>query len=1188
MANFLGFIKQRWFISLLGIIAICLFVWFVGPLFAFAGYSPLEAVVNRWFLIGMIWLLWFVILVWGFVKARKQNTQFMTAMLGQDEPALDPDEQASQEELETLRKRLQDALETLKKTRLGRGSKHQLLYQLPWYIIIGPPGSGKTTLLKNSDLKFPLSDRYGKDSIRGVGGTRNCDWWFTDDAVLLDTAGRYTTQDSNEKVDQTAWLGFLDLLKKYRKRRPISGVIIAVSIADLLQQSSEERLRQATAIRNRINELYTHFNIRFPVYLLFTKCDLLAGFMEYFDDFSSQERAQVWGVTFPFDEQDNQDVLHQFKSEFLLLQQQLQKQLLDKLERERSAERRNLIYTFPQQFSSLNAVITPFLEELFLQSRYSHPPMFRGVYFTSATQEGSPIDRIMGTLSRNFGLDNPVPSSARGQGKSFFINRLLQAVIFSESGLAGINMKLEKKRFWFQRGAFVAVVASVILMLGLWSVSYYKNKAYIREVSAQASHLKSDIGDIDSEQENVLAVLPILDKARDIPGGYNDQQNGDIPWSQTFGLYQGDKLGEAAVSLYQKLLRNVFLPRLLARLEFALQNNTNKPEYLYEALRVYLMLAEPEHYDPDAIANWFRLDWKYNLPLDVTAAQRDSLNNHLAALLTIGTTPLPRPIDSVLVQQTRIILEEIPLADRVYSRLKIELNGGDVDDFAVSEKAGRDAPLVLSSKSGKPLTTGVPALFTCEGYKTLFMPNVDRFINQQARDNWIFGIKQQQQLSKAEVSALEDNVKKLYFQDYNQHWDDLLEDIQIKPFTSQVQMVEMLNIISGDHSPVKLFLLAVDQETSMSCLHKKDDSLLAKAGAKLDNARLSLDRIMRAKPEETATVAPEIGTNLVTDHFKGLHQMLETTDGAPPPIDRTLSVLNELYVYLNSLVHASGDELVLEQRKQIVQVLEKVKMEGKRTPFPVSGMLKNIAEGSGDLVSGGVRKYLNAMWRSTVLPFCQKAIQGLYPIKKSSRREITYEDFTYFFGPGGLMDSFYKKYLVSNVDVGGRTWRWNTRGNGEPGLSVAALKQFQRADNIKNIFFRMGRQAPSIRFKLKPISMSPSIVQMVLDIDGQTLTYAHGPLRPVAMKWPGPDNSGQVRLQFLPPLQGYSGLSKDGPWALFRVFDEARISRTSNPTVFIITFNIQGREAKLELQASSAVNPFQLNDLQSFRCLQNL
>ena len=111
---------------------------------------------------------------------------------------------------------------------------------------------------------------------------------------------------------------------------------------------------------------------------------------------------------------------------------------------------------------------------------------------------------------------------------------------------------------------------------------------------------------------------------------------------------------------------------------------------------------------------------------------------------------------------------------------------------------------------------------------------------------------------------------------------------------------------------------------------------------------------------------------------------------------------------------------------------------------------------------------------------------------------------------------------------------------------------------------------------------------MVLDIDGQTLTYAHGPLRPVAMKWPGPDNSGQVRLQFLPPLQGYSGLSKDGPWALFRVFDEARISRTSNPTVFIITFNIQGREAKLELQASSAVNPFQLNDLQSFRCLQNL
>ena len=251
-------------------------------------------------------------------------------------------------------------------------------------------------------------------------------------------------------------------------------------------------------------------------------------------------------------------------------------------------------------------------------------------------------------------------------------------------------------------------------------------------------------------------------------------------------------------------------------------------------------------------------------------------------------------------------------------------------------------------------------------------------------------------------------------------------------------------------------------------------------------------------------------------------------------------------------------------------------------------MIEGIADSSDNLVSGGIRSHLNIMWKSEVLPFCQQAIQGMYPISKNSR-EITFEDFTYFFAPGGLIDEYFNKYLVASVEKGRKNWRWNARGGGGSGISRSALKQFQRADKIKNIFFRMGRQSPKISFKLKPISMSPSISQFIIDVDGQILTYAHGPIRPVAMSWPGPNASGQVRIQLLPPVQGgYSGLSKEGPWALFRIFDEADIASTSNPTMFIMTFKIQGREAKFELQANSAVNPFQLTDLQSFKCLQRL
>jgi type VI secretion system protein ImpL len=1181
----LNFLKTRWFISLLGIIGLGLLIWFVGPLFAFADVAPLEAETTRRYAILSLAGLWLVVRLWSYFRTQRNNSRMLDSMAASAQPSLSLDEMATRDELHTLQERMLDAVAILKKAKLGGRFGRQFLYQLPWYIIIGPPGSGKSTLLKNSDLKFPLSDRYGKDAVRGVGGTRNCDWWFADEAVLLDTAGRYTTQDSNRTLDQAAWLGFLDLLRKYRPRRPINGALIALSLADLLEQPKAEREQTALEIRKRLQELHERFNIRFPVYVVVTKCDLLAGFMEYFDDIDRSRRDQVWGMTFPLNENLDSDPIDRFVPEFEGLAQRLQNQVIDKLERERGSERRNFIYTFPQQFVSLQELLQSFLNQIFQPSRYEFTAMLRGIYFTSATQEGSPIDRIMGSLAGNFGLDRQKLTSAGGQGKSFFINRLLSDVIFAESGLAGTNLKLENKRVWLQRGAFLAIGAVTLLFSLSWFASFVRNKAYIGEMAAQARDLQAGLQQTDPEDSDPLALLPLLDKARNLPGGYADKEKA-TPLSMNFGLYQGDKLGEAAVALYRKLLKDVFLPRLMVRIEQQLQNNANNAEYLYEALKVYLMLNN-DHYDAKTVQTWISLDWKHYLPLDVGNEQRESLNRHLDALLEVRPLPLPRPLNASLIQQVRGILKSTPLVERVYTRLKLELDNADIPDFQMSEKSGRDALLVLSAKSGDPVSRKIPGFFTCAGYQNVFLKNNERIINQQAGDNWVIGTEREAPLTEAEIKALQESVLKRYFEDYIRHWDNLLADIQIKPFSSQTQMVEILNIVSGEHSPLRQLLQEVDKETSFACLAAKDKSLFAKASSTLSSARSTLDTIISKTPEALKSAPPTVTTNLVTEHFNELHELVRTNDGSPPPLDRSLSVLNELYIYLNSLLHASGEELVLEQRKQVVQVINKVTLEGKRNPFPVNKMMTHIAQDSNNLVSGGIHKHLNDSWKSQVLPFCQKAIQGLYPIARGSR-EITYEDFTFFFGPNGLMDQFFNKYLAPSVEKTGREWRWNNRGEAGPGLSSATLQQFQLADTIKNIFFRLGKQSPAVSFKLKPISMSPSITQFVLDIDGQGLTYAHGPVRPVSMKWPGPNDSGQVRIQLLPPLQGHSGLSKEGPWALFRVFDEAQISETSNPATFIITFNIEGREAKFELTANSAINPFQLADLQAFRCLPNL
>src|SRR5262249_28287944 len=157
--------------------------------------------------------------------------------------------------------RFQQALAQLRKARGARRFGSQYLYQMPWYMFVGAPGAGKTTALVHSGLDFPLSEQFGKGAIRGVGGTRNCDWWFTDQAVLLDTAGRYTTQDAHEATDRAAWQGFLDLLKKHRRRRPINGVIVTISVLDLLRMNETDRQTQAVAVRERIQELHERLGI---------------------------------------------------------------------------------------------------------------------------------------------------------------------------------------------------------------------------------------------------------------------------------------------------------------------------------------------------------------------------------------------------------------------------------------------------------------------------------------------------------------------------------------------------------------------------------------------------------------------------------------------------------------------------------------------------------------------------------------------------------------------------------------------------------------------------------------------------------------------------------------------------------------------------------------------------------------
>ena len=328
-------------------------------------------------------------------------------------------------ELESIRERFREASATL-------GDR---IDQLPWYVFIGAPGSGKTTALLHSGLKFVAPSATTGTALGGVGGTRNCDWWFTEEAVLLDTAGRYTTQDSHRKADAAAWHGFLGLVKEARRDRPFNGAFVTASASDLMLWTKPERSKFSTMVRMRLAEMYAALGSRFPVYLLITKIDLLAGFMEFFGEYDAEKRGSVWGSTFEL-EVDSVTLEQRYLKEFEPLEARLNAEMLVRLHEERDLQRRAAIYRFPQQFHPIGPLVAEFVAQAFTAQVEHRAPQLRGIYYTSGTQQGNPIDRVLGTLARTFSLERGKSTERGGTGKSYFIGKRLREVALREAGLA--------------------------------------------------------------------------------------------------------------------------------------------------------------------------------------------------------------------------------------------------------------------------------------------------------------------------------------------------------------------------------------------------------------------------------------------------------------------------------------------------------------------------------------------------------------------------------------------------------------------------------------------------------------------------------------------------------------------------------------------------------------------------------
>lgn len=1190
-------------LMLLALATLCVLIWWIGPVVRVGAAAPLEGTAPRAALIAIV--VAFVLAPWLWRRWRaRRASRLLTDQLAKSAPT-----PAQPGEPEVLGQRFSEAMGMLRQMRLHRAggkpgwrdwlsvSGGSYLYELPWYVFVGAPGSGKTTALVNSGLNFPLAEKFGRVAVGGVGGTRNCDWWFTDKAVLIDTAGRYTTQDSDQAEDRRAWHAFLDLLRKTRPRRPLNGVILAVSAADLLQQGPDERGAHAAALRARLQELDERLSTRLPVYVLVTKIDLLHGFTAYFDDLGKAQRGQVFGFTLPPSEgrePPGKGVSDSFGREFGLLGQRLSDGLIDRLQHETDAARRVEIFAFPAQFSSLGPVLEDLLGQVFVDSRYLRAPMVRGVYFTSGTQEGTPIDRVMGGLARSFRLSAAaLPPQQAGSGRSYFLTALLEAVVFPEQLLAGLDLHAERRRHVARLVGIVALALSGVGVLAMVGTSAWRNTRYLSAADARVEPMQAQLAALSEQlrdpRQGLAALAPVLQALRDL-WRLPENGGGDAPVAMTVGLYQGDKIDSAAALAYRHALDDLLLPLVTRRIEAQLRSaGKDDLEFTYEALKAYLMLHRPGHFDAQAIKAWVMLDWSRSLDRGIPEAQLGQLERQLEALVAEGPPHMPLQMDDALVLSVRALLASYPLEQRIYSRLKRQRLAGDIAPFSIAQAAGSSAPLVFERVSGKPLTDGVPGLFTYDGYHQRFQDAVAPVTTQLAAEEpWVLGIDAGAAGRARDASALAelpDRVRRLYLREYIATWEALLSDLRLLHASGIERNIEIARILSGADSPLARLLRAVAKETTLVPPKKEGSAAgaLDRAAEAVRGTRRNLEELLGGGAAPRPSLAKPV-ESMVDDRFEALHRLVGMQPGQPAPLDDVLRLFNEVYVYLTAVDAALGNR----SSPPPGDVAGKLRAEAARLPDPVRSMVENLSRTGAAQVRVAERDSLSQDLRP-LTEFCQRAIAGRYPFDPGSARDVLPEDFGQMFGPAGLMDEFFQKRLAPLVDTSTRPWRYKPVAE-QGAITSAALIQFERAARIRNIFFRGGGRAPSIRLDFKPVEMDASITQFILDVDGQLVRYAHGPVVPMAVQWPGPRGSNQVRVQLNPPSAGggASGMTVDGPWSLFRTLDKAQLESGDAPERFFVTFAIDGRRARFEVTANSVQHPVRLRELREFSCPRGL
>jgi len=1134
-------------------------------------------------------LAWAGLLAWRRLKARKAAGEIEKELRSQaaaQAQSARPDQQA---EIEAMENEFSVAVQALKSSKLARGGRDALAV-LPWYMIIGPPGSGKSTALRASGLKFPYLSKRG--GVRGVGGTRNCEWWLTNEAVLLDTAGRYSTQEE----DHEEWTSFLDLLARARKRKPVNGLIVAVSVSDAGAETDEAAVELGRRMRERVDEVMARLQMVLPVYVLFTKCDLLPGFVETFADLRKADRGQMWGFTLPLGETGEKGEI--FRERFDELLEVVEERSLRRLADERHLAARERIYEFPQQLEAMRGPLAAFLDALLTENVYQDTPILRGVYFTSGTQEGRAIDRVMKAMAEAFGIQ---PSTAEAEpvveAKSYFLRDVFASVIIPDQGIAVRSAKAMRRdavRRWVLAGA-AGCVALVCLLFPLRS--FLANRDLVESTGLLVDGVAGKLRDVQPGPPP-LAELELLRERLDLLVRYGEE---GPPLGMRLGLYRGDRLEPSVRRLYAGAVRRLVLDPIfradvdemnafVRRME-ATDAPPAQAEYarFYDKLKLHLLLTSPrmqgeprigeaeQAFIERQVAERWAARWSASA--DPGGPRLVEKNARLfAKLLALDPTlALPRYEDLVL--RERRILTRVPASTLAVERLAAEM-----------EDKGYD--LTLTAILGGPVAAlragaGVRGVFTRRGYEEVVKGRLDD--PRSLVELWVIAGagREGEELAVREM----DRLRSCYYERYIDEWRRFIESVAVQDLEI-APLALIQDLTQGEPAPYGRLFRAVGYNTHITggvaeAADQAASGLIERVRQRIGGSsggRAVAGAVARAAEREER----KLGARDVERAFAGFASFGYAPEPAQPagggtparvtlPLDlyqeQLAAVRENLQTTLDGGDSAALSATVSKARVQ-VEALVNSREVGWR-PRLRTLLLPPIGSADSFKWAEEVRR-TSGKWCSSVALWYRDNLARRYPFDRESRDDAAVGDVAAFFRPGsGILWKFYGESLSTFVQRSGGGFQFVRAGDRTAPFKPELVQFLRRAHEVAGSLFPPGAAEPAVALSLR-IRPTPRIASVFLEVDGQRIEYRNGPEEWNRLSWPGQGQAPGALLRVRTAAGAEETLVRDGDWAFFRLLEAGRIQAEGGTRDFTVAFPMQalGATIIIDFRPARSETPF--------------